>query len=142
VGWNAGEGGGLGGLAGAELVERLLELAGEALAVDAERGDGLDQELGSGGVLEETGFEERDAVLAPGEVGELVDKLGFGGAAGWYSSRNCWTWRLKATRSSVGRTGFWAVRPCLIALSFARCLPASLRGPVERCEFARLMAAR
>ena len=66
------------GLEGAELVERLLELAGQALAMDAERGDGLDQELGSGGVLEEAGFEERDAVLAPREVGELVDKLGFG----------------------------------------------------------------
>ena len=66
------------GLKGAELVERLLELAGEALAMDAERGDGLDQELGSGGVLEEAGFEERYAVLAPREVGDLVDKLGFG----------------------------------------------------------------
>ena len=130
------------GLKGAELVERLLELAGEALAMDAERGDGLDQELGSGGVLEEAGFEERDAVLAPREVGELVDQLGFGWHGWAVFVEELLNVAIEGGRVSVGRTGFWAVRPCLIALSFARCLPASVRGPVERWEFARLTAAR
>jgi hypothetical protein len=37
--------------------------------------------LGAGGFVEEARIEERDAVLAPGDVGELVDDLGFGGGA-------------------------------------------------------------
>ncbi len=84
------------GLDGAELSERFLELAGEALRVEAEGGEGAvgvddveghgwmsrDQWAGCGGAGEELGFEERDAVEAPGGVGELVDELGLGGGGG------------------------------------------------------------
>jgi hypothetical protein len=38
--------------------------------------------LGTDGFVEEARIEERDAVLAPGDVGELVDELGFGGGGG------------------------------------------------------------
>ena len=73
-------------LDGAELVERLLELTGEAGAVESEGGDGLDgglrREIGRCGLVEQAGFEERDAVEAPGGVGELLDELGFGGVGG------------------------------------------------------------
>ena len=41
------------GLEGAELVEGLLELTGEALAVETEGGNGLDQELRVRGVFEQ-----------------------------------------------------------------------------------------
>jgi hypothetical protein len=71
-------------LKGEELLERLVKLAGEALAVDAEQGDGAisvdDVEVDAGllagrvgGAAEGLGFEKRDAVLAPGGVGEVVD---------------------------------------------------------------------
>jgi hypothetical protein len=86
------------GLDVAELRQSLLELAGEALAVQAESGEGAmrvdDVErhfLASWGSLlggwvgsagEEVGFEERDAVEAPGGVRKLVDKLGLGGGGG------------------------------------------------------------
>jgi hypothetical protein len=60
-------------LDGAELIERSLELAGEAGAVESESGDGLDgglgREIGRCGFVEQAGFEERDAVEAPGGVG-------------------------------------------------------------------------
>jgi hypothetical protein len=66
-------------------------LAGESLSVDAERSeqavDVHDVErrgLGAGGwglgAGEDVGFEKRDAVEAPGGVGEFVHKLGFGGS--------------------------------------------------------------
>ena len=70
------------GLENAKLLKRLLELAGEALAVHAERGEGLDQLLATGGFVEEAGFEDADAVLAPSEVRELMDQLRFGGVGG------------------------------------------------------------
>jgi hypothetical protein len=66
----------------AELVECFLELAGEAVAVESEGGDRWDQDFGAGGCGEEVGFEERDAVEAPGGVSELLDKLGFGWSGG------------------------------------------------------------
>jgi hypothetical protein len=76
-----------------ELVERFLELAGEALALDAEaveKAMGVDDVkvdgglLGGriGGAIQQVGFEERDAVETPGGVGELVDELGFGCCGG------------------------------------------------------------
>jgi hypothetical protein len=77
----------------AELIEGFLELAGEARAVQAERGELRDQGLGVGVLGEQLGFEERDAVEAPGGVGDFVDQLSFGGGGGAYSSRNCWMWR-------------------------------------------------
>ena len=73
----------------AELLEGLLELTGEALAVEAEGGEctvGVeDIELGIGrvsGAREQLGFEVWNSIEAPGGVGEFVDQLGFGGG-GW-----------------------------------------------------------
>ena len=67
---------------GAELLECLLKLAREALAVNAESRDGLDHEQGTRGFVEQLRFEQRDAVLAPGDVRDLVDELGLGGRGG------------------------------------------------------------
>jgi hypothetical protein len=62
-----------------ELVERFLELAGEALALDAEAvEEAMGVEDAEVGAREKVGFEERDAVEAPGGVDEFVDELGFG----------------------------------------------------------------
>ncbi|MBV9769664.1 MAG: hypothetical protein JOZ32_08845 [Bryobacterales bacterium] len=77
----------------AEGVEALLELAGEALALDAEmgeeamgvddiEGDFLVERDGSGGARENVGFEQRNAVEAPGGVDELLNELGFSGSGG------------------------------------------------------------
>ena len=68
------------GLDGAELVEGFLELAGEALAMQSEGGEGAQSVGRSAG--EQFGFEERDAVETPGGVGKLVDELGLGGGGG------------------------------------------------------------
>ena len=81
------------GLDFAELVERLLELAGEPLAVHAESGESAvcvddvkadSRLLGGrvGGAVKEGGFEHRDAVDAPGGVGELLGELSLGGSGG------------------------------------------------------------
>jgi hypothetical protein len=67
----------------AELIEGFLELAGEARAVQAESGELRDQGLGAGGLGEQLGFEEWDAVEAPGGVGDFVDQLGLGGGGGF-----------------------------------------------------------
>jgi hypothetical protein len=48
--------------------------------VHAERREGLDQVLRSEVRFEQPGFDERDAVLAPRGIGELVDELGLGGS--------------------------------------------------------------
>ena len=77
------------GLDVAEGVEALLELAGEALALDGEvveeamgvddvEGDFLIRRDGTGGAREYVGFEQRDAVETPGRVDEFLDELGFG----------------------------------------------------------------
>ena len=91
------------GLDVAELVEGLVELAGESIAMSA---DGVEQALlaaegfgdGESGVevgdigvdgagrrfeVEDGGFESGDAFQAPGGVGELVDEDSFGGALGF-----------------------------------------------------------
>jgi hypothetical protein len=81
------------GLDFAEGVEAFLELAGKALAQDAEVSDesmGVDdiernflvERDGGGNAGEHFGFEERDAVEAPGSVGELLDELRLGGRGG------------------------------------------------------------
>ena len=63
----------------AELLDGFLELAGEALALDAEAvEEAMGVEDAEVGAREKVGFEERDAVEAPGGVDEFVDKLGFG----------------------------------------------------------------
>ena len=92
---------------------------------------------------EQLGFEERDAVETPGGVGEFLGELGLGGVAGWYSAKNCWEWRWYAAGSSVTRMGERLVRPWVTAFCEERCLPAAVRGPVERralARFARLRA--
>jgi hypothetical protein len=77
------------GLDFAELVERFLKLAGDALRLDAEVVEepmGVDDvEIDCrllrrwvGGTRQEVGFKERDAVETPGGVDELLDELSFG----------------------------------------------------------------
>src|ERR1700719_3739456 len=61
---------------------------------------------------------------------------------GWYSSKKAWEWRWYAARSSEGRTMVWPVRPWRKALREERCLPASVRGPVDFWALARLIEAR
>jgi hypothetical protein len=90
------------GLDFAELVEALLELAGKALALDAEVGDeamGVDdiecdfliERDGSGGAREHFGFEQRDAVETPGGVGEPLRRAAIR-----------WEWRVGIRRRSGG----------------------------------------
>src|ERR1700688_4795228 len=77
----------------AKLVKGFLELAGEARAVEAKRGEGamsVDDVKVHGGLIggrvggaaEEGGFEEWDAIKAPGSVGDFVDELSLGGGGG------------------------------------------------------------
>ena len=85
------------GLDVAEGLEGLLELARDTMALDAEVGDeamGIDDiegdflahfsmgRDGGGGAREHFGFEQRDAVEAPGSVDELLDELRFGWGGG------------------------------------------------------------
>lgn len=81
------------GLDGAELVDSLLELAGETMAEETEAGEepmGVDDIEIDGGLLvgriggagEQLRFEERHAVEAPSGVREFVDELGLGGGGG------------------------------------------------------------
>ena len=73
---------GTGGLDFAEGVEGALELARKALALDAEIGEQRNQGLGVGVFGEQPGFEQRDAIEAPGGVGDFRDELRFGGRGG------------------------------------------------------------
>jgi hypothetical protein len=81
------------GLDFAELVQGFLELAGESLIVEAEGGEGavgvdnieVDGRLIGGrvsGAVEKGGFEQRNAVEAPGGVGEFLGELAFGCGGG------------------------------------------------------------
>ena len=81
------------GLEVAQLIESFVELAGEAVGVEGEFGDGLvgidDVELDGGfrsgrmgGAREQFGFECGGAVEAPGGIDEFLDELLFGGALG------------------------------------------------------------
>lgn len=82
-----------------ELLERFLELAGEARAVESESGKqamGVDdverRGLGAGGwglsAGEEVGFQKWDTAESPGGVGEFLDEMSFGGGGGtvWWLS--------------------------------------------------------
>ena len=71
------------GLDFAELVERLLELAGQPLRVHAEGGEQGNKGLGVGVLGKQLGFEQRDAVEAPGGVGEFLSEVRFGGGGGF-----------------------------------------------------------
>ena len=64
------------------------------------------------------------------------------GVAGWYSSKKARQWASYAAGSSEGRTAEAAVKPWRNAFCDERCLPESVRGPVECRALARLMAAR
>ena len=71
----------------AKLLERFLELAREARAVEAEDGEGAVQGVdvgfhGSDSAVEQVGFQGGDAVEAPGGVGEFLGELGFGRGGG------------------------------------------------------------
>jgi len=72
------------GLDFAESGQRVLELAREACGLEVEAGEeAVGLEDGEGVVAgDEAGFEERDAAEAPGGIGELVDKVRFGGIGG------------------------------------------------------------
>jgi hypothetical protein len=70
-----------------------LELAREARALGVDAGDeavGVDDIKVDGGLLvgrvfgagDQAGFEQRDAVEAPGGVDQFLDELGFGGRGG------------------------------------------------------------
>src|SRR5579862_9275975 len=63
------------GLDLAELVEGLLELAGEPLTLYGEVGQKRDEGLGIGVLGEQGVFESWDAVEAPGSVGDFHDEL-------------------------------------------------------------------
>ena len=123
-------------------MQGLLELAGEAIAVYAEFGNGfggiddVEQHAGCfvggiGGALEQIGFEEGDAVEAPSGVGEFLDELEFGGGGGFVFVMELLAVLLIRGGSSVGRMGRRLVRPCLRAFCEERALPAEVRGPVE-----------
>jgi hypothetical protein len=70
----------------AEFVEGFLELAREAGAVQAEAGEDAmcvdDVESFGLGAAQDVGLEERNAIEAPGCVGQILDQLGFGGVGG------------------------------------------------------------
>ena len=70
-----------------------MELAGEARALQVDRGDeavGVDDVEGDGGLVvgrvgrasEEVGFEQRDSIEAPGGVDQFLNELSFGGGGG------------------------------------------------------------
>src|SRR5271169_4374620 len=66
----------------AELLGCFLELAGEARAMESQPGEERDLGLGVGGLGEQVGFEEWDAIETPGGVGDFVDQLSFGWGGG------------------------------------------------------------
>jgi hypothetical protein len=81
------------GLDLAQLFERFLELTRQAMPMDAqvaEEAMGVDDVEIDGGLVigrisgagQQVGLEERDAVDAPGGVGQFADELGFGGSGG------------------------------------------------------------
>jgi hypothetical protein len=81
------------GLDFAELLQGFLELAGEALVVQPESGEGTmgidDVEVDSGlfggrvgGAIKKGGFQVRDTVETPGGIGDFLDELGLGGGGG------------------------------------------------------------
>ena len=85
------------GLDFAELDQGFLELSGEAQVMHAESGEGAvgvdDVEfyaslLGGrvGAAVKKSGFEQGDAIEAPGRVGQFLGELVSVGVAGWYSS--------------------------------------------------------
>ena len=137
----------------AEFVQAFLELAGETLALNAEVGEeamGVDDVKFDGGLLggwigsagEQVGFEERDAIEAPGGVDELLDELGFGGSGGSVFVEEAAAMGVEGRLVFGRKDGGGGGQAWRSAFSAERCLPESVRGPVERRELARLMAVR
>ena len=111
-------------------------------------------------------FEEWDAVETPGGVGDFVNQLSFGDGGGSVlidelldvailgfrvlsgqdgglgSGRHSFTPLLYLCSRNVPSGSVGLGRPCRNALRDERCLPDSVRGPVEWRGLARLVAAR
>ena len=85
----------------AELLGGFLELAGEARTMETKPGEERDLGLGVGGLGEQVGFEEWNAVETPGGVGHFVDQLSFGGVGGFV---------LIEKLLEVTLVGFWVLR--------------------------------
>ena len=141
------------GLDFAEVVHGFLELAGEPLVVQAEGGEGAvgvdDVEViaacSVGGWrrdraarLRASGMRLRRQAVSASSWMSWVSV----GVAGRYSSKKPRRWASYAARSSEARTAQAAVKPWRSAFNEERCLPESVRGPVECRELARLMAVR
>ena len=88
------------------------------------------------------GFEKWDAVEAPRGVGDFVDELSLGGGGGGVLIEKLLDVALVGFGVLGGQDAVRAVRPWRNAFSEERCLPDSVRGPVECAELARLTAAR
>jgi hypothetical protein len=122
------------GLDLAKLIERLVELAGEAVAVHAEiREQAL---LSAKGVFNvaaglEAGRSTESMRMSRSRKGMRFMRQDVSassrtncfsvGFLGLYSSNKSWAWRLKAAGSSAGSTGDWPVRPWVRALSAECC---------------------
>jgi hypothetical protein len=89
----------------AEVIHRLLELAGEALVMHAESSDGAvgvnDVEVNCrliggrvGGAIEEGGFEGGNAFEAPCGVSEFLREVGLGGSGGFVFAEKATTMRV------------------------------------------------
>lgn len=127
------------GLDVAELLESLLKLAGETLAMEAQGGEGAvgvhDVErhgwvgVGGGGRVhgagEKIGFEERDTIETPRGGGEFLRELFFGGSPGLVFVEKCadmllvsgeifrrqdWIAASEAVSESIERRAMFAVR--------------------------------
>ncbi|MBV9769590.1 MAG: hypothetical protein JOZ32_08470 [Bryobacterales bacterium] len=95
-----------------ELIESLLELPGEALAVQAERGEGavgihdIEVLVGRiGGAGEQLGFEEGNTVETPGRIGHFMDELGFGGGGRFVFIEELLDMKLESGRVFGGENG-------------------------------------
>jgi hypothetical protein len=89
----------------AEVLGSFLELAGKARAVHSEPGQEWDLGLGVGFQGEQLGFEEWDAVEAPGNVGHFVDQLSLDGIGGFAVSEKLLDVALVSSGILVGQDG-------------------------------------
>jgi hypothetical protein len=132
----------------AKLVERFVELTGEAHAVESEVGEGLDGGLGvcmmlrAVGLGEDTGFEKRNVAEAPGGIGKFLDEVRFR-----HGGRLIFVSELAAVLLICVQVFGWqdgCARGQAVPERVARgTLFAGVgAGPVECSEFARFIAAR
>ena len=102
----------------------------------------VDVELVDGGEVEEIGFYRDDAVEAPGGVGQGLDEIGFGGALGMVFVCEGFEVALVGFEVLGGHDYDLAGESVAEGVEGGRCLPASVLGPVECWELARLISAR